>query len=123
MEEVKLQKRIIGISDIFLLISIFLIALLISCDQTTAPVSNDEFIVKEFNLINLNFRDLPYVSYSPKYLDLNYKTDSAGVQIFYYNGKYYYHPVQLAQWIIMFVDSYYLGWIQVPSAHNELKNI
>jgi hypothetical protein len=47
----------------------------------------------DFNITLLNYKELPYSGYSLKGInDTTFPSDSNGIALFEWNGKYYYHP-------------------------------
>jgi hypothetical protein len=60
----------------------------------------------DYEINELSYSELPYTYEEPYPLEVDYPTDQDGVIIFNYKGKSYYHPVQIAQKMFRYLDSY-----------------
>lgn len=84
----------------------FTLSLLVNCHN--AIVSNDEPIEYKreiFKIVRLDNTERPYTWGGVSPYD-NYPMDSSGVLLFLHDGYTYYHPVDIAQKILLFVNSY-----------------
>ena len=66
----------------------------------------DDVKIKNINIIELEYENLPYTYDFTISLDENYPKDSTGVILFNHKGTLYYHPVQIAQKMLVLIDSY-----------------
>ena len=95
---------------IFHLLKYFSFLLLISCEYfTISPDSDNQlnnFQNNHYEINILDYFNLPYTSLHVTSLDINYSCDSLGIPLFHYQGKDYYHPVNIAQKIFPLLNSY-----------------
>jgi len=113
--------------------SLWSMVTLISCSSSPEPdITQPEVIppiqLFEFDIHQLEYSELPYISDNPVSLEINYPTDLKGVIVFEVDGTQhhhsdkieskglivfedhvtqYYHPVQIVQKALKFVDSFY----------------
>ena len=106
-------------------VTLGIIFIIISCKDTTiepnvAQYQNiDNVEIDDFSILNLDYNKRPYTMSSLAKPDQNPNpTDSNGIQVFIYNGKTYYHPLNLAQKMEWYLDSFYqtsdplyLSWV------------
>ncbi|MBC8390733.1 MAG: hypothetical protein ISS28_04900 [Candidatus Cloacimonetes bacterium] len=59
-----------------------------------------------FNIFSLNYNDLPYTYYKEDNFDTNYLSDRAGVILFEWDSKEYYHPVNMVGKALGYLDLY-----------------
>ncbi len=95
----------------FLLSSILLG--LLSCDGLEIPGKNgsplDDISIIDYSIQTLSEEDMPY-----NYFTLSTpttaadSTDSTGILMFYWAGEKHYHPVQLAQRMLLFINTFRL---------------
>lgn len=96
-------------SRIFIFILIAYVGLLACGKMPTKIMTQDiNYAQKQnFNIIKLNYQNLPYtLNYTPS-LETNKAEDSLGIPLFLYHNKFYYHPVQIAQRSIELMDGYW----------------
>lgn len=95
-------------SKIFLVFWPSYVLLLLSCKMVTK--TNDDlqnFQIIDYNINILNYEDLPYLWGTPVSLE-DFPMDSSGILIYEKGDQFYYHPVDLAQKILLFLSSYRL---------------
>ena len=87
-------------------VTLYLIFHFLFCAKITEPNRDFYYQIDDFNIIELEYNDLPYTYERIYSLNTGDPVDSCGVIMFGYNSKNYYHPVQLAQKANVFIDSY-----------------
>ena len=86
--------------------SLFVLLLFLQCTKTNTPSSQEVFKMENFKINQLEYKEFPYTNSNAYPLDNYYPQDTTGVIMFHFEGNYYYHPVQLAQRTILFIDGY-----------------
>ena len=93
------------------ILTIIFCAILITCEKdiqiSERKVFPRDAIINTHNINDLNVEELFYYSQWIYPLDTDYLRDSNNVSMFNFNGVDYYHPVQLAQRTLAFIDSYH----------------
>lgn len=69
------------------------------------PLPLSEAIVKDYNLQVLEYVELPLTGYAPASLTVS-PADAQGIILYARNSLTYYHPVQIAQHLLVFLDNY-----------------
>ncbi len=90
----------------------------VGCDTTTSPEKIYESNVYQYKVLERN-QD-PYAYKTTASTEVNYPVDSSGVMMFNINGELYYHPVNMTQWMLYFLDSYKQTGIQNYLNRTEL---
>jgi len=74
----------------------------------------------DYEINELSYSERPYSYEEPYPVEIDYPTDQNGVIIFNYRGKSFYHPVQIAQKTLRYLDSFVLTKDPVYLERSEL---
>lgn len=66
------------------------------------------FRVKKYQIKRLTYQKLPYIKKKVDLKWLDFPKDNEGLKIFPYKGKNYYHPVQMAEQVFLYLNLYNL---------------
>lgn len=94
-------------SNLFLFFFSFIILLLSCTDTTKVEDGLFDFQLIDYKINILPEEDMPYLWGSPVSLD-DFQMDSTGILVYIKDDKTYYHPVDIAQKILLFINSYRL---------------
>jgi len=94
-------------SIIILLLAALIVYSSINCRDCQSPEPERiTYLITPFNINALSYDDAPYSGNIALSLDYPFEKDEQGIILFNYKEKKYYHPVQLAQWILQYLNAY-----------------
>jgi len=79
-----------------------------SCSNIVGGSKPLPFHATDYRIASLRYQERPYVGEKIVPLDYrnSYPTDDEGIILFIYKDQGYYHPVNISQWALRFLDSY-----------------
>jgi len=78
------------------------------CSNIVGSHHAPPFQITDYPVKRLRYQEWPYVGEKLVSMDYqnSYPTDDEGIILFIYNDGEYYHPVNISQWVLRFLDGY-----------------
>lgn len=99
---------------------LFCLLVFVTCDDNTSDEQLPDMNRMDFSIIEIQREQRLWAGMPRITLEIYFPADSQGIITFTYHDSTYYHPMQLAQRLLWYLDSYYLTGIEEYLPRSEL---